>query len=45
MSYHYLVTTKGAEHEFQTMREALRYRDTFGGVVYIVWGLERARIA
>jgi hypothetical protein len=44
MSYHYLVTTRGGEHEFQTMKEAFGYRASFGGVVYIVMGQDRAII-
>ena len=43
-NYHYLVTTRGGEHEFYTMREALDYRASFGGVVYLVMGLDRAII-
>ena len=46
MSYHYEVGTKFGYHSFETMTEALKHSQVFGGIVYIVLGNgDRARIA
>jgi hypothetical protein len=45
MNYHYEVGTKFGFQHFETMKEALEHRQKFGGIVYIVFGLDRARIA
>lgn len=45
MSYHYAVGTRFGFHAFETMKEAKDYRDAFGGIVYLVMGLDRAVIA
>jgi hypothetical protein len=45
MSYHYEVGTRFGFQCFETMKEALDHKARFGGIVYLVFGLDRAIIA